>query len=171
MNYPNPMNPYGSPYNNIQELYNIRDKMDQQIRNIEQYNQQRQNQIPQTVNQTFQITPNQNIQNGSDFDCRSVQNDEEVRNALTMRDSIFVNKDMTILWTKNIKGDIRSYSLKEIVNLDPKDQKIQELENEIEKLKEAMGNGAKSTNNGYANEYSKGKKSSGVQQGNSNNAG
>ena len=159
--------PNANPYNNVQELYNIRDRIDQQIKNAEQYNQ-RQNQMPSTVNQTFQITPTN--QNGSDFDSKYVQSADEVRNALTMRDTIFVNKEMNMLWTKNVKGEIKAYTLTEMVQLDPKDQQILALQKEIDEMKEAMRNNGKPANNGYANEHSKNDKSSKIQRNSSNDA-
>ena len=62
-----------------------------------------------------------------------------------------INKDFNMLWRKNNIGEIKSYSLEEIVEQDEKDQKIAELEAKIASLeKERKSNestGNASTNN------------------------
>lgn len=81
--YPN----NGNMYDNTQDLYAMRDKLDQTIKMREQYNQR---QMPGTVNQTFQITPNQSApQNDSEFDVKYVQNEDEMKNALIFKDTMF----------------------------------------------------------------------------------
>ena len=54
------------------------------------------------------------------------------------------------MWFKNASGDIKSYELKEIVELDQKDQKIKELEEKINMLMKEK------ENEQYANENATG---------------
>lgn len=159
--YPN----NGNIYDNTQELYNMRDKIDQTIKMREQYNQR---QMPGTVNQTFQITPNQSApQNDSEFDVKYVQNEDEMKNALIFKDTMFLNKEFNILWIKQVKGGVKTFSLTEIIPIDPKDKEIMDLREENRILKEAMRN-VKSNDdaqpNGKFNEYSKNGKPAKIQR-------
>ena len=42
---------------------------------------------------------------------------------------------MTTLWVKNISGDIKSYSLQEIIEVDPKDTEIANLKSELASMR------------------------------------
>jgi hypothetical protein len=50
-------------------------------------------------------------------------------------DTPYFSKDMSVLWVKNVKGEIKSYELKEIVQKDEKDLQIEFLQAQIEDLK------------------------------------
>lgn len=170
-------NPY---YNGMQNLYDMKDRIEQQIKNMEQQqiNQQQfnQHQMPSAINQTFQITPNQNIpQNGNTSQdensiiIKYVKNSDEVKNALTMNDTFFISENMDNLWFRNVKGNIRAFTLQEIIEVDPKDQKIIDLEEENKLLKEELRNAKSNAKpNGFTNEYAKNGKSSKVQRSNAN---
>lgn len=140
MNYPI----YG---NNSQffmnDLQAMRDRIDKQMQQIQQQQQQSQQpqQVPQ-VTQNFQLAP---TQNQNDFDGKYANNVDEVRNTLALKNTFFVNKDMSTLWFKNTSGDIKTYSLTEIVELDPKDKEIQELRQQIASMKEMIMNQNKNT--------------------------
>ena len=101
---------------------------------------------PTSINQTFQLSPNQSISG-----VRFVNDINDVKNTLVFGDTFFINKDFNMLWRKNNIGEIKSYSLEEIVEQDEKDQKIAELEAKIASLeKERKSNestGNASTNN------------------------
>lgn len=159
--YPN----NGNMYDNTQDLYAMRDKLDQTIKMREQYNQR---QMPGTVNQTFQITPNQSApQNDSEFDVKYVQNEDEMKNALIFKDTMFLNKEFNTLWIKQVKGGVKTFSLTEIIPIDPKDKEIMDLREENRILKEAMRN-VKSNDdaqsNGKFNEYPKNGKPAKIQR-------
>lgn len=117
-----------NPYNNqmyMQDLQGLRDRIDRQMQLANQ--NQPQTQTPQ-INQNFQITPTQN--NGIKY----VNTIDDVRKELVFADTLFVNKEYSLMWLKNASGYIKSYELKEIVELDQKDQKIKELEEKINML-------------------------------------
>lgn len=126
MNYP--------MYNNNSQFYMndlqaMKDRIDRQMQQIQQQQQQMQQpqQVPQ-INQSFQLAP---TQSPSDFDGKYANNIDEVKNTLTLKNTFFVNKDMSILWFKNVGGDIKTYALSEIVELDPKDKEIAELKQQL----------------------------------------
>lgn len=116
-----------NPYNNqayMQDLQGLRDRIDRQMQ-IANQNQ------PQAtpITQNFQLAPNQNSQG-----IKYVNNTDDVRKELVFVDTLFVNKEYSLMWLKNASGDIKSYELKEIIELDQKDLKIKELEAKIDKL-------------------------------------
>lgn len=117
---------YGNPYNNqmyMQDLQGLRDRIDRQMQMANQ-NQ------PQTtpITQNFQLAPNQN--NGIKY----VSSIEDVKKELVFADTLFVNKEYTLLWVKNASGEVKTYELNEKVIRDEKDLKIEELEAKINKL-------------------------------------
>ncbi len=119
---------YGNPYNNqmyMQDLQGLRDRIDRQMQMV---NQQSQPQTPQ-INQNFQLAPNQNA-NGIKY----VNSIDDVKKELVFTDTLFVNKEYTLLWFKNTSGDVKTYELKEIIIKDEKDLRIAELEAKIDML-------------------------------------
>lgn len=127
MNYPMYGN-NGQYY--MQNLQDMRDRIDNQIKSYQQ-TQMQQPQIPQ-VTQNFQITPQTN---NSEIQAKYVTNINDVKNTFVMTTGIFVNKEMNTLWLKNINGDIRTFNLQEIIEQDEKDIEIQNLRNELERMK------------------------------------
>lgn len=124
------------------------DRINKQIEDLQNLKSQMQNpmQMPNSatpaINQTFQLA---NTNNMNDFDGKYANNVDEVKNTLALRNMLFVNKEMDILWLKDVTGNIKSYTLTEIVELDEKDKKIIELEKQIESMKGMILN-AKSDN-------------------------
>lgn len=134
----------------------MRDRIDRQMMQMQQ--PQMQNQQTPAINQTFQLS---NPQNGlNDFDGKYVSNVDEVKNTLTIKNTLFINKEMNTLWFKDATGKIKSYTLSEIVELDEKDKTILNLQKQIEELKGAVLN-AKSDND-YVNESTAKQKSADV---------
>lgn len=122
------------PYNNQmyqQELQNMRDRIDRQL----QQAQGMQNQQPTAINQTFQLSPNQN-----QYGIKYVNSTDDVKKELVFADTLFVNKEYTQLWYKNASGDVKTYELKEIVQMDEKDVKIANLTAQIEEMKGMIEN-------------------------------
>ena len=138
MAYPiyNPNNMY------MQDLQNMRDRIDNQMRQIQQF-QQPQMQQP-AINQTFQLAPNQNI---NDLDGKYATNIDEVKNTLTLKNTLFIDKENKNLWIKNTDGSIKTFTLTEVVELDEKDKQILALKEEINQLKGAVLNARQSDSN------------------------
>ena len=141
MNYPMFSNNNPMYMQNLQSLQDMRDRIDNQIKSYQQ-TQMQQPQIPQ-VTQNFQITPQTN---NSEIQAKYVTNINDVKNTFVMTTGIFVNKEMNTLWLKNINGDIRTFNLQEIIEQDPKDIEIQNLRNEIERMKGMIFNANESVN-------------------------
>lgn len=124
------------------------DRINKQIEDLQNLKSQMQNpmQMPNSatpaINQTFQLA---NTNSMNDFDGKYANNIDEVKNTLALKNMLFVNKEMNILWLKDVTGNIKSYTLTEIVELDEKDKKIMELEKQIESMKGMILN-AKSDN-------------------------
>lgn len=128
----NNYNPYvGNVY--AQELQGMRDRIDRQLQQLQQnQNQFMQPQQPQ-IQQTFQLSnPNQN---NSEFDGKYVENIDEVKNTLVLKNSLFLNKDMSKLWFKDTGGTIRVFNLKEEIKEDENVAEINNLKKEINELK------------------------------------
>lgn len=121
-----------NPY--IQDLQSMRDRID---RTVQQYQQQNQNipQQPTNLTQNFQLAP---MQQQNDLQAKYVNNVDEVKNTFVMREGLFLNKEKNTLWIKDINGNIKSYSLTEIIESDPKDIEINNLKKEIESMKAMM---------------------------------
>lgn len=93
------------------------------------------------INQTFQLA-----QNNNEYEGRGANSIEEVKSTLALRPTMFINNQRTQLWIKEVAGNIKTYELKEVIELDEKDKKILELEDEIKKIKGMINNEQSSTN-------------------------
>ena len=130
MNYPM----YGNNQFYIQELQSMKDRIDTQMRQLQQQNQQ----IPQQpITQNFQIAP---TQNNIELEAKYVNNIDEVKNTFVIKTGLFINRDFTKLWIKDITGKIRTFEISEIVEIDEKDEEINKLKKEIEKMKGMIAN-------------------------------
>lgn len=135
-------------YNNnqfyMQDLQNMREKIDRQMQQMQQLNQQQQQPIPQ-VTQNFSIAPTQN--NTSELEAKYVNNIDEVKNTFVMKTGVFLNKDFTSLWVKTTDGNIKTYELNEVIQQDPKDVEINNLKRELERMREMISYDNKSNVN------------------------
>jgi hypothetical protein len=123
-------------YNNqfyMQDLQNMRDRIDKQMQQM-QLTTQPQQQTP--ITQNFQLAPNQS--NSSSI--KYAEAIDDVKNELVFGDTLFINKAYTTMWLKNARGEIKTYEVKEVVVLDEKDAQIENLKAQIEELKKEMAN-------------------------------
>ena len=112
---------FNSPYFQQQNL----EKINEQIRQLE--NIRNQMQQPAPITQNFQLAPSSSI--------RYAKSIEEVDKSPVMGDTPFFSQDMSILWLKNASGEVKTYELKEIIKKDEKDLKIEFLMAQIEEMK------------------------------------
>lgn len=124
---------YGNNQMYMQDLQNMRDRIDMQMKQMQQTQSPNQGQQTPAINQTFQLSNPQ--QNANDFDGKYTNNIDEVKNTLTLKNTLFVNKKMNTLWLKDAAGNIKTYSLTEVIELDEKDKMIIDLQRQIEDLK------------------------------------
>lgn len=131
---------YNNPYINAYTPQVSIDRLNEQINNLEKMRSQLQQQPVQPTNltQNFQIAPtNREV-------IRYANSIEEVNRDLVIGDTPYFSKDMSVVWIKNTKGEIKTYELTEIIPKDDKDIKIEFLEAQIKELKEGMKVNAKS---------------------------
>lgn len=115
-----------NPYNRQADL----DRINAQMNELEKIKAQMQQQpIQPNINQTFQLAPtNREV-------IRYASNIEEVQRDLVIGDTPYFSKDMSVVWIKNTKGEIKTYELTEIIPKDSKDVEIEYLKAQIEELK------------------------------------
>lgn len=121
------------PYNyHIQDLQNMRDRID---RTIQQYQQSQVQQPMQPITQNFQITP---TQSNNELESKYANSIEEVKNTFVIKTGVFLTKDYKTMWVKDVTGNIKTYNLEEVIELDAKDKKILEQNNTIASLQEQI---------------------------------
>ena len=121
---------YNNSYLRNYNQQNMYDQIDNQINQLQQMREQMKNNTNQqpAINQTFQLAPS-NLGGLRYFNTL-----DEVDKEVVYSDTPFFSKDMSVLWLKNNKGEIRTYELKEIVPKDSKDLQIEYLQARIDKL-------------------------------------
>ena len=63
---------------------------------------------------------------------------DDVNREMVYADTPFFSKDMSVVWIKNSKNEIKTYELNEIIPRDEKDIKIDFLMAQIEELKKGI---------------------------------
>ena len=112
--------------NYIENLKRQKDRIDDLINNYQQ---------PQPVNNF--ITTNQ-IPNKDLIEWRILNENEEVDNLYVQNKTLFISDNLMVL--KGVDGKLEKWEIKKIFPIDKKDAKINELEEEIKKLKEMINN-------------------------------
>ena len=144
-NYNNPYGQFSQQYNQytannyLNELQQMRERIDKQIQQAQQPQQQPQivpNTQPTNLTQNFQLAPQ--TSNNSELESRYAENIDEVKNTFVMKTAIFATKDFSTVWVKDVSGNITTYETKEIKQLDDKDIQIQALQQELENMKSIM---------------------------------
>ena len=131
MNYP----VYNNSQYYMQNLQDMRDRIDNQIRNIQQ--NQMQQPVAQPITQNFQLAPQTN---NNELDSKYANNIDEVKNTFVSKTALFINKDFSTLWIKDATGNIKTYKTEEIIELDDKDKEIIELKRQISEMKGMITN-------------------------------
>ena len=137
---------YQNPYiqnfnNNPYGQQSMNERIDNQIAQLQQMKEQIKNNNQQpAINQTFQLAPTH--QSG----MRYANTIDDVNKEVVYVDTPFFSKDMSVVWIKNNKGDIKTYELKEIVPMDERDLLIQNLQMQVNELRKEVKDNAKSIN-------------------------
>lgn len=113
---------FNNPYQQIENI-------NRQISELERLRTQMQQPQPTNLTQNFQIAPTN--QSGMKF-ASSI---DEVQKAFVVTDTPYFTKDMSVLWIKSAKGEIKSYELTELIERDEKDIQISLLQQQINELK------------------------------------
>ena len=131
---------YGSLMQN-QNAYeqNLKNIINQANSQLQQLQNQPVQVAPQPTNltQNFQLAP---TSNNNELESKYVNNIDEVKNTFVMKTGVFLNKELNTLWIKNTNGDIRTFELSEIIQTDPKDEEINNLRQELQRMKEMIAN-------------------------------
>jgi len=148
---------YNNPYMNSYNPQMTIDKINEQMNDLNRMKQQLQQPTQQpSINQTFQLSPtNRDV-------IKYASSMEEVQRDMVIGETPFFSKDMSVVWIKNIKGEIKTYSLEEIISKDDKDILISNLQLQIEELRKEIKDNAK-PNDEFTDEPTTSKKSSNVQ--------
>lgn len=119
---------YNSSFNSVYNSQISIDKLNEQINNLEKIRNQLQNPV-QPITQNFQLAPtNRDV-------IRYAGSIDEVQRDMVMGDTPYFSKDMSIVWIKNTKGEIKTYELTEIIPKDEKDIQIELLQSQLNELK------------------------------------
>jgi len=148
----------------MQNLQDMRDRIDSQIRNYQQ--NQTQQPVTQPITQNFQLAPNPT---NNELEAKYADNIEAVKNTFVLKTGIFVNKDFSTLWVKDVTGRIRTFATEEVIEMDEKDKEIYMLKRQLEEMKGMIENDNKSDNTNVDDEITK-TKSSRVSSGKRSNA-
>ena len=124
-------NPYTTPYTPQANI----DRINEQIAHLETMRkqiEQQPRQQPANVTQNFQLAPtNREV-------MKYASSIDEVERYTVMNDTPYFSKDMSVVWIKNTKGDIKTFELTEIVPQDEKDIQIQLLQEQINELRRGL---------------------------------
>ena len=128
-------------YNNqymIDNLNRQKDRIDEMIRSYQQ---------PQPVNNFINTnqTTNQNL-----IEWRVLNENEEVDNLYVSNKTLFINDNLMVL--KGVDGSLEKWEVRKIYPIDKKDEKINQLEDEIKSLKEMLSN-EHTKSNGTINDF------------------
>ena len=134
---------YNNPYMNSYNPQMTVDRINAQMNELEKMKQQIQQPVQQPTNltQNFQISPtNRDV-------IKYASSLEEVNRDMVIGDTPFFSKDMSVVWIKNTKGEIKTYELKEIIPKDERDLLIESLQMQLTELRKEVKENAKSINN------------------------
>ena len=116
---------YGNQYM-LDNLTRQKEKIDEMIRNYQQ---------PQPVNNFINTTQ---TSSKDLIEWRILNENEEVDNLYVSNKTLFINDNLMVL--KGVDGSLEKWEIKKIYPIDKKDEKINQLEEEIKKLKEMISN-------------------------------
>ena len=148
---------YNNPF--MQGGYNTQvnlDRIKAQINELEKMKTQIQQPVQQPTNltQNFQLAPaNRDV-------IKYANSMEEVQRDMVIGDTPYFSKDMSVVWIKNTKGEIKTYELTEIIPKDDKDIQIEMLQAQINEMKGMIQNAK--PNDEFINEPVESKESTNV---------
>lgn len=122
-------------------MYNMQqpniDRINRQIEDLQNLKNQMQN-PPQIPVQNFINSQPQNQVIANRYELKKLNDNDEVENIGILTDTIFIGTNK--MQIKKIDGTIEKYNIVKYYPIDPKDKKINQLEEEVKKLKEMIAN-------------------------------
>lgn len=134
---------YQNPYMVSLNQQNINDRIDNEIERLKQMKTQIQQPTP--ITQNFQLAP-------THTGIKYANTIEDVKKEMIYYETPFFTKDLSVMWLKNPKGDIKTYELNEIVQKDEKDIQIELLQTQINELRKEMRKNEQLNTNDIATE-------------------
>jgi len=125
-------------YSNIYNPQASIDRINNQIAELERMKSQLPP-VQQPITQNFQLAPTSDV-------IKYANSIEEVSKNMVIGDTPYFSKDMSVVWIKNTKNEIKTYELNEIIPKDEKDLTIEYLQSQIEELKGKLNNESNVTN-------------------------
>ena len=125
-------------YSNIYNPQASLDRINNQIAELERMKSQLPP-VQQPITQNFQLAPTSDV-------IKYANSIEEVNKNMVIGDTPYFSKDMSVVWIKNTKNEIKTYELNEIIPKDEKDLTIEYLQSQIEELKGKLNNESNVTN-------------------------
>lgn len=122
---------YNNPYMQSLNQQSLNDRIDNEIERLKQMKSQVQQPAP--ITQNFQLAPTHS-------GIKYANTIDDVKKEIVYFDTPYFSKDMSVVWIKNAKGDIKAFELNEIVEKDDKDIQIEYLQSQIEELKGMIKN-------------------------------
>lgn len=127
---------YNNPYMNAYNPQMTKEKLDESITRLQQMrdqlNQNMQPTMPTNLTQNFSLSP------APQTAMKYANSLDEVSKEMVYFDTPFFSKDMSVMWLKNAKGEIKSYELNEIIQKDDKDLKIEYLTAQLQEMNKGM---------------------------------
>lgn len=120
--------------NNYDEYLKYLDKEKERVEKSKEQYINRYQQQPTVINQTFQSSPN------GITGLKHINSREDVEKELAVVETAFVTNDYSQLFIKNAKGEIRNFDMFEVLPKDERDEIIEKLKIENEKLKGMINN-------------------------------
>ena len=109
-------------------------------------------QQPTPITQNIQLSP-------THTGMRFVNGIDDIKKELVYYETPYFSRDMSIMWIKNVKGEITPYEIKKIEYKDERQLQMEQMQKEIEELKEKLNEKSSNTND---NEPVENEKSSNV---------
>lgn len=121
---------FGNYNFNIDRLTKQKDEIDNLIKSYQN--------MQQTPVNNFISTNQPQIPQKDFIEWRVLNENEEVDNLYVPNKTLFINDNLMVL--KGVDGSLEKWKVTKIYPIDKKDEKINQLEDEIKKLKEAINN-------------------------------
>ena len=130
----------GTPYFNIYNTQPNVDRINTQIAELEKMKQQMQQQSvsqPTNLTQNFQITPS------NSYNMKYAKSLDEVNRSIVYTETPFFSNDMSVVWIKDQKNNVKIYEMNEIIPKDDKDIMIENLQQQLNELRKEVKTNAK----------------------------
>ncbi len=121
---------YNNPQLNLERINNQMAELEKMRQQIQQQSMSQ----PTNLTQNFQITPT------NTYNMRYAKSLDEVNKSVVYTETPFFSNDMSVVWVKDAKNNIKTYELNEIIPKDEKDIMIENLQMQINEMKGMIEN-------------------------------